>query len=43
MNVLQRIMELQTKAQLTESEVSELAQLETQWSNRWCNDFPTKR
>ncbi len=43
MNILQRIMEFQTKAELTTAEIAELERLETQWSNRWCQDSPTKR
>lgn len=42
MNTLQRIMELQTKADLTEAEKAELARLETEWSNRWCLDSPSR-
>lgn len=43
MSILQRIMELQTKGELTESEATELDRLSTDWSNRWCQDSPTKR
>ncbi len=41
-NILQRIMELQAKADLTEAEKAELDRLETEWSNRWCLDFPSR-
>jgi hypothetical protein len=41
--VLARIMELQVKGDLTASEREELARLETEWSNRWCDDYPSRR
>lgn len=44
-DILQRIMELQATGEaraLTESEKADLYRLETEWSNRWCLDFPTR-
>lgn len=35
MNTLARVMELQTKDDLTGEEREELARLELEWSNRW--------
>jgi uncharacterized protein YnzC (UPF0291/DUF896 family) len=36
-------MELQKKGALTDSEKAEQEELQTEWSNRWNEDSPTKR
>jgi len=35
-------MELQAKGELTVAEREELATLETEWHNRYCEDYPSR-